>query len=58
MEDSIEIILQDHSGVLPTGTPHPGLSACLGALLAGLYGIWSMFVMPGFHQIPMRLKVL
>ncbi|XP_041792501.1 ATP synthase subunit C lysine N-methyltransferase isoform X2 [Chelmon rostratus] len=57
MEDSIEVILQDHGRVLSTSRPHPFLSACLGALLTGLYGVWSMFVMPGFRKIPWSLKV-
>lgn len=58
MEDSIEVILQDHGRVLPTNRPHPVLDACLGALLTGLYAVWSLFAMPGFHRIPLRLKVL
>ncbi|XP_076585930.1 adenine nucleotide translocase lysine N-methyltransferase isoform X2 [Chaetodon auriga] len=57
MEDTIEVILQDHARVLPTSRPHPVLSACVGALLTGLYGVWSMFVMPGFRKIPFNLKV-
>ncbi|XP_071339307.1 ATP synthase subunit C lysine N-methyltransferase isoform X1 [Trachinotus anak] len=57
MEDSIEVILQDHSRVLPTDRPHPVLSACTGALLTGLYGVWSVFVMPGFRKVPWSLKV-
>ncbi|GAA6223170.1 protein FAM173A [Lates japonicus] len=57
MEDSIEVILQDCGRVLPTSRPHPVLSACTGALLTGLYGVWSLFVMPGFRKVPWRLKV-
>ncbi|XP_029019199.1 ATP synthase subunit C lysine N-methyltransferase isoform X3 [Betta splendens] len=55
MEDSIEVILQDQ--VLPSSRPHPVFSACTGALLAGLYGVWSLFVLPGFRKIPWKLKV-
>lgn len=53
MEDSIEVILQDR----PTSRPHPVLSACTGALLTGMYGVWSLFVLPGFRKIPWKLKV-
>ncbi|XP_029365478.1 protein N-lysine methyltransferase FAM173B isoform X2 [Echeneis naucrates] len=58
MEDSIEVILQDAGRVFPLSTPHPILSACTGALLAGLYGVWSLFAMPGCRKIPWRLKLL
>lgn len=58
MEDSIEVILQDSGRMLPTSRPHPVVSACTGALLTGLYGVWSLFVMPGFRRIPWKLKVL
>ncbi|XP_047449133.1 ATP synthase subunit C lysine N-methyltransferase [Mugil cephalus] len=57
MEDSIEVILQDHSKVFPTSRPHPVVSACTGALLTGLYGVWSLFAVPGFRRVPWRLKV-
>ncbi|XP_019733570.1 protein FAM173A [Hippocampus comes] len=57
MEDSIEVILQDFEKVLPLSSPHPLLSACTGALFAGLYGVWSLFTMPGFRKIPSNLKV-
>lgn len=57
MEDSIEVILQEHCGVFPTNRPHPVLSACTAALLTGLYGVWSMFAVPGFRKIPWSLKV-
>ncbi|KAM9360113.1 ATP synthase subunit C lysine N-methyltransferase isoform 1-T1 [Symphorus nematophorus] len=56
MEDAIEVILQDHSRVLSTSKPHPGLSVCIGTAVTGLYGLWTMFVMPGFRKIPMSLK--
>ncbi|XP_026198364.1 adenine nucleotide translocase lysine N-methyltransferase isoform X1 [Anabas testudineus] len=56
MEDSIEVIMQDRR-VFTTSRPHPVLSACTGALLTGLYGVWSLFVMPGFRKIPWSLKV-
>nr|XP_046243624.1 adenine nucleotide translocase lysine N-methyltransferase [Scatophagus argus]XP_046243625.1 adenine nucleotide translocase lysine N-methyltransferase [Scatophagus argus]XP_046243626.1 adenine nucleotide translocase lysine N-methyltransferase [Scatophagus argus]XP_046243627.1 adenine nucleotide translocase lysine N-methyltransferase [Scatophagus argus] len=57
MEDSIEVILQDQGRVLPTSRSHPVLSASLGALITCLYGVWSLFTMPGFRKIPWRLQV-
>ncbi|XP_054467419.1 adenine nucleotide translocase lysine N-methyltransferase [Anoplopoma fimbria] len=57
MEDSIEVILQDYSRVCPTNRPHLVLTACTGALLTGLYGVWSLFALPGFRRIPWNLKV-
>ncbi|KAM6931185.1 ATP synthase subunit C lysine N-methyltransferase isoform 1-T2 [Xenentodon cancila] len=56
MEDSIDLILQD-SWAFSTNRPHVMLSACTGALLTGLYGVWSLFAVPGFCKIPWRLKV-
>lgn len=58
MEDSIDVILQDHGGVLSPHRPHPVTSACLGALFTGVYGVWSLFALPGFRTIPWKLKVL
>lgn len=58
MEDCIEVILQDHSRVLSTSKPHSILSACVAAVVTGVYGVWSMFVVPGFRKIPWKLKVL
>lgn len=56
MEDSIEMILLEHSKLFTT-RHHPILSACTGALLTGLYGVWSLFVLPGFRKVPLNLKV-
>lgn len=56
MEDAIEVILQEHSGAPPSSKPHPVLSASLAALLTGVYGVWTVFTMPG-SRIPWRLKV-
>lgn len=58
MEDPIDVILQDHGGVLSPHEPHPVVSACLGALVTGVYGVWSLFALPGFRTIPFKLKVL
>ncbi|KAL0979291.1 hypothetical protein UPYG_G00183270 [Umbra pygmaea] len=58
MEDSIEFILQDQGFKLVHGSKEsPILTACTGALLSGLYGIWTMFALPGFSKVPRRLKV-
>ncbi|XP_029915131.1 protein N-lysine methyltransferase FAM173A isoform X2 [Myripristis murdjan] len=57
MEDSIEVILQDQSRHHHHNRDHPVLTASTGALLTGLYGIWSLFAMPGFRKIPCSLKV-
>ncbi|XP_067468516.1 ATP synthase subunit C lysine N-methyltransferase isoform X1 [Thunnus thynnus] len=56
MEDSIEMVLQEYGRVLPTTRPHPVLSAGTGVLLTGLYGVWSLFAMPGFRKVPLNLK--
>ncbi|XP_029296330.1 protein N-lysine methyltransferase FAM173B [Cottoperca gobio] len=57
MEDSIDVILQDYGRIRPTNRPNPVLSACVGALLTGLYGVWRMFSMPGTRIIPSNLMV-
>lgn len=51
------MVLQEYGRVLPTTRPHPVLSACTGVLLTGLYGVWSLFAMPGFRKVPLNLKV-
>lgn len=56
MEDSVEVILQDHSGPLVNSKSHPVVTACTGALFTGLYGLWSLFAVPGFRKVPWRLK--
>ncbi|XP_072289145.1 adenine nucleotide translocase lysine N-methyltransferase [Eucyclogobius newberryi] len=55
MEDSIEVILQDASVSL--GKEHPVVTACTGALLTGVYGLWSLFALPGLRRVPWKLKV-
>lgn len=57
MEDSIEVILQDNSRALSTTTDHPLVTACTGAMITGIYGLWSMFALPGFRKVPWKLKV-
>ncbi|XP_056150337.1 adenine nucleotide translocase lysine N-methyltransferase [Lampris incognitus] len=59
MEDAIEVLLEDQcSGLAPSHTrDHPILTASTGALLAGLYGVWSLFTMPGFRKVPRSLRV-
>lgn len=58
MEDPVDVILQDHVGVLSPHSPHPVVSACLGALFTGVYGVWSFFALPGFRTVPWKLKVI
>lgn len=55
MEDAIEMILEDHR--LASSKPHPMLSACIATALTGVYGVWTLFTMPGLTKIPWRLKV-
>ncbi|XP_059192479.1 adenine nucleotide translocase lysine N-methyltransferase [Centropristis striata] len=57
MEDSIEVILQDDCRSCSTNRHHPVVSACTGVLLTGLYGVWSLFAVPGFRKVPCNLKV-
>uniref|UniRef100_A0A4W5KVT4 Si:dkey-190g11.3 n=1 Tax=Hucho hucho TaxID=62062 RepID=A0A4W5KVT4_9TELE len=58
MEDSTEFILQDQgSRMVHSSKDNPILTVATGALLAGLYGMWTMFALPGFRKVPRRLKV-
>lgn len=58
MEDSTEFILQDQgSRIVHSSKDNPILTVATGALLAGLYGMWTMFALPGFRKVPRRLKV-
>ncbi|XP_048859813.1 adenine nucleotide translocase lysine N-methyltransferase isoform X3 [Brienomyrus brachyistius] len=57
MEDSIEVILQDPGWFLPHYRDNSLLAALGGAVLTASYGLWTMFVLPGFRKVPMRLKV-
>ncbi|XP_048859803.1 adenine nucleotide translocase lysine N-methyltransferase isoform X2 [Brienomyrus brachyistius] len=56
MEDSIEVILQDPGWFLPHYRDNSLLAALGGAVLTASYGLWTMFVLPGFRKVPMRLK--
>ncbi|XP_023658595.2 adenine nucleotide translocase lysine N-methyltransferase isoform X2 [Paramormyrops kingsleyae] len=57
MEDSIEVILQDPGWFLPHYRDNSLLATLGGAALTASYGLWTMFVLPGFRKVPMRLKV-
>ncbi|KAM6965010.1 adenine nucleotide translocase lysine N-methyltransferase [Aplochiton taeniatus] len=59
MEDSIEVILQERDSMFlqPKKKNNLILTACTGALLTGVYSIWTMFALPGFRKIPINLKV-
>ncbi|MBN3300511.1 F173B methyltransferase, partial [Amia calva] len=56
MEDAIEVILQDQSSKFTHQHNHR-VTVAVGGLLAGLYGLWTMFVLPGFRKVPFKLKV-
>uniref|UniRef100_A0A8C1NFZ9 Si:dkey-190g11.3 n=1 Tax=Cyprinus carpio TaxID=7962 RepID=A0A8C1NFZ9_CYPCA len=59
MEDSVEVILQHKSCKLSNHTQEkPLFTAASGALLVGVYGLWSLFALPGFRKVPVCLKVL
>ncbi|XP_072536935.1 adenine nucleotide translocase lysine N-methyltransferase [Salminus brasiliensis] len=58
MEDSVEIILQDKRSRFSHHTQDkPIITAASGALLMGVYGLWSVFALPGFRRVPVSLKV-
>lgn len=57
MEDCIEVILQDQGSVSARPREHPWVTACSGATLTGLYGLWSLFALPGLRRVPWKLKV-
>ncbi|XP_041915733.1 adenine nucleotide translocase lysine N-methyltransferase-like [Alosa sapidissima] len=54
MEDNIEVLLQDHT---PRFRNSSHLTLAIGTVFTGVYGIWAMFVLPGFRRVPIRLKV-
>lgn len=57
MEDCIEVILQDQGPLSPRIREHPWVTACTGAMLTSLYGLWSLFALPGLRRVPWKLKV-
>lgn len=57
MEDCIEVILQDQGPLAPRRREHPWVTACTGVMLSGLYGLWSLFALPGLRRVPWKLKV-
>ncbi|NP_001107079.1 uncharacterized protein LOC567059 [Danio rerio] len=58
MEDSVEVILQHKSCELSRHTEEkPLVTAASGAFLAGVYGLWTLFALPGFRKVPICLKV-
>ncbi|XP_065119643.1 ATP synthase subunit C lysine N-methyltransferase-like isoform X1 [Paramisgurnus dabryanus] len=56
MEDSIEIMLQDHMSRFSHYHCGQNLTLQIGSAFAGVYGLWAMFCMPGL-RVPFRLKV-
>ncbi|KAL2092064.1 hypothetical protein ACEWY4_011862 [Coilia grayii] len=58
MDDDIEVILQDRRAGLPQQhLDNPTFTACTGALLLGIYRLWTVFALPGFRKVPVNLKV-
>ncbi|XP_067289493.1 ATP synthase subunit C lysine N-methyltransferase-like [Pseudorasbora parva] len=57
MEDCIEVILQEQrSGWFSRHRCSPNVTFLMGSAVAGVYGLWAMFCMPGL-RVPFRLKV-
>ncbi|XP_075445647.1 adenine nucleotide translocase lysine N-methyltransferase-like isoform X1 [Ascaphus truei] len=58
MEDNIDMILYNKTTKLilsdETNSRLPWLAS---GLLASVYGMWAMFVLPGFRKVPWKLKV-
>ncbi|XP_036384921.1 adenine nucleotide translocase lysine N-methyltransferase-like [Megalops cyprinoides] len=58
MEDSIEVILQDRSSkFMHRCQDNRILTLSTWAVFTGFYGLWTMFMLPGFLKVPFRLKV-
>ncbi|XP_063051074.1 adenine nucleotide translocase lysine N-methyltransferase isoform X2 [Engraulis encrasicolus] len=53
MDDDIDVLLQERR----LGLDHPTFTACTGALLLGIYRLWTVFALPGFRKVPINLKV-
>uniref|UniRef100_A0A8C2FX04 Uncharacterized protein n=1 Tax=Cyprinus carpio TaxID=7962 RepID=A0A8C2FX04_CYPCA len=57
MEDCIEVILEEHtSRWFSHQQSGRNVTLLIGSAFAGVYGLWSMFCMPGL-RVPFRLKV-
>ncbi|KAK1174351.1 ATP synthase subunit C lysine N-methyltransferase-like isoform X1 [Acipenser oxyrinchus oxyrinchus] len=58
MEDGIEMLLLDKpTRFLLSHEPNPRLNMLIGGTLTSVYGLWAMFVLPGFRKVPFKLKV-
>ncbi len=54
----MDVILQHKSVKLSHHAQEkPLVTAVSGALLVGVYGLWSLFALPGFRKVPICLKV-
>lgn len=51
------MILQDRCWVSPGRREHPWVTGGSGALLTALYGVWTLFALPGLRRVPWKLKV-
>lgn len=58
MDDDIDVLLQDRRLRSPQQkVDNPMFTAYMGTLLAGVYGLWTLFALPGFRRVPVSLKV-
>ena len=55
--DDIDVILQDKRLRLLQQPLSPIFTASTGALLLGVYRLWTVFALPGFRKVPVNLKV-
>lgn len=58
MEDAVEMILQDKRFKSSCQSQiNPAVTVASGTLLMSFYGLWTVFALPGFRKVPVRLKV-
>ncbi|KAM4710331.1 adenine nucleotide translocase lysine N-methyltransferase-like [Discoglossus pictus] len=58
MEDNIDTLLFNKTTKLIfTEKNNPRLPWITSGLVASVYGLWAMFVFPGFRKVPVKLKV-
>ncbi|XP_043919739.1 ATP synthase subunit C lysine N-methyltransferase-like isoform X2 [Protopterus annectens] len=58
MEDNVDVIMENVTTLLSFRDKHATrLGGILGGLTASVYGLWAVFVFPGFCKVPWRLRV-
>ncbi|KAM4808331.1 ATP synthase subunit C lysine N-methyltransferase-like [Rhinophrynus dorsalis] len=58
MEDNIEIILLNKTTKFTyNDKPNHRLPWLVAAVTSSVYGLWAVFVLPGFRKVPFKLKV-